>query len=274
MAHEPKTPVDDSDEESPNGHILLAGGVFLFIAGAVVGSMLYAFGIAGRHFDVSTLRSGLLTFGIISLAVAVGVVLMTGVIRLLTIFWPRSLTIWSEVRLLRRAKKRTLSLLNRRHGMQEERARLTAKMQATYVMEKESAKVANQQALQELRGALQISMVRSCEIVFEHLNRTLDQYHELIAEIEASALPAIEKKDLLDALSAKLNVESLGQKQQSAQQMMETAIWEIRFSKARMMAKRKSTAAVDYLQKIRQRTESHRILLKIDALIRELTASA
>lgn len=274
MAHEPKTPVDDSDDESANGHILLAGGVFLFIAGAVVGSMLYAFGIAGRHFDVSTLRSGLLTFGVISLAVAIGVVLMTGIIRLLTIFWPRSLTIWSEVRMLRRAKKKTLSLLTRRHGMQEERARLTAKMQATYVMEKESAKVANQQALQELRGALQISMVRSCEIVFEHLNRTLDQYHELIAEIEASALPAIEKKDLLDALSAKLNVESLGQKQQSAQQMMETAIWEIRFSKARMMAKRKSAAAVDYLQKIRQRTESHRILLKIDALIRELTASA
>lgn len=274
MAQEPKTTVDDSDDESSNGHILLAGGVFLFLAGAVVGSMLYAFGIAGRHFDVSTLRSGLLTFGIISLAVAIGVVLMTGVIRLLTIFWPRSLAIWSEVRMLRRAKKKALSLLSRRHGMQEERARLTAKMQATYVMEKESAKVANQQALQELRGALQISMVRSCEIVFEHLNRTLDQYHELIAEIEASALPAVEKKDLLDALSAKLNVDSLGQKQQSAQQMMETAIWEIRFSKARMMAKRKSAAAVDYLQKIRQRTESHRILLKIDALIRELTASA
>jgi hypothetical protein len=274
MDQEPKTTADDSDDQSSNGHILLAGGVFLFLAGAVVGSMLYAFGIAGRHFDVSTLRSGLLTFGVISLAVAIGVVLMTGVIRLLTIFWPRSLTIWSEIRMLRRAKKKTLSLLTRRHGMQEERARLTAKMQATYVMEKESAKVANQQALQELRGALQVSMVRSCEIVFEHLNRTLDQYHELIAEIEASALPAIEKKDLLDALSAKLNVESLGQKQQSAQQMMETAIWEIRFSKARMMAKRKSAAAVDYLQKIRQRTESHRILLKIDALIRELTASA
>ena len=114
MAHEPKTTVDDSDDESANGHILLAGGVCLFIAGAVVGSMLYAFGIAGRHFDVSTLRSGLLTFGIISLAVAIGVVLMTGVIRLLTIFWPRSLTIWSEVRLLRRSKKRALSLLDRK----------------------------------------------------------------------------------------------------------------------------------------------------------------
>ena len=104
MAHEPKTTVDDSDDESANGHVLLAGGVFLFIAGAVVGSMLYAFGIAGRHFDVSTLRSGLLTFGVISLAVAIGVVLMTGLIRLLTVFWPHSLTIWSEIRMLRRAK--------------------------------------------------------------------------------------------------------------------------------------------------------------------------
>lgn len=270
----PKTTVVDSDDESLDGRILLAGGVFLFIAGAAAGAMLYAFGLAGRHFDISVLRGGLLTFGVISLTVAVGVILMTVLIQLLGIFWPRSLTIWSESRLLRKAKKRTLSLLTRRHGLQEERARLTAKMQATYVMEKESAKVANQQALLELRGALQTSMVRSCEIVFEHLNRTLDQYHELIAEIEASPLPPIEKKELLDSLSAKLNVESVDQKRQSAQQMMESAIWEIRFRKARMMASKKTDAAVDYLQKIRQRTESHRILLQIDALIRELTTPA
>ena len=274
MAEEPKIIVVDSDDESPDGRILLAGGVFLFIAGAATGAMLYAFGLAGRHFDISVLRGGLLTFGVISLAIAVGVIAMTGRMKLLAVVWPRSLTIWSEVRLLRKAKKKTLSLLNRRHGLQEERARLTAKMQATYVMEKESAKVANQKSLQELRGALQLSMVRSCEIVFEHLNRTLDQYHELIAEIEASSLPSIEKKELLDSLSAKLNVEAVDQKRQSAQQMMESAIWEIRFRKARMMAGRKTTAAVDYLQKIRQRTESHRILLQIDALINELTASA
>ena len=274
MSEEPKTTSDDSDDESPDGRILLAGGVFLFVAGAAVGAMLYAFGLAGRHFDISVLRGGLITFGVISLAVAVGIVVMTALIRLLTIFWPRSMTIWSEIRLLRKAKKRTLSLLTRRHGMQEERARLTARMQATYVMEKESAKVANQRALQELRGALQLSMVRSCEIVFEHLNRTLDQYHELIAEIEVSSLPPIEKKKLLDALSAKLNVEAVDQKRHSAQRMMESAIWEIRFRKARMMASRKTDAAIDYLQKIRQRTESHRVLLQIDALIRELTASA
>jgi len=274
MAEEPKTITDDSVDESPNGRILLAGGAFLFIAGAASGAMLYAFGLAGRNFDVSVLRGGLLTFGVISLAVAVGVTVMTALIKLLTVFWPRSLTIWSEVRMLRKAKKRTLSLLARRHSLQEERARLTARMQATYVMEKESAKVANQKALQELRGALQLSMVRSCEIVFELLNRTLDQYHELIAEIEASLLAPIEKKKLLDSLSARLNVESVDQKRTSAQQMMESAIWEIRFRKARMMAGRKTSAAVDYLQKIRRRTESHRVLLQIDALIRELTASA
>ncbi|MEJ7591817.1 MAG: hypothetical protein WKF77_09725 [Planctomycetaceae bacterium] len=274
MIREPKTIDVDSVDESPDGRILLAGGVFLFIAGAVVGAMLYAFGLAGRHFDISVLRGGLLTFGVISLAVAFGVIVMTGLIRLLAVFWPRSLTIWSEVRMLRKARTRTLSLLTRRHGMQEEHARLTARMQATYVMEKESAKVANQQALQELRGALQLSMVRGCEIVFEHLNQTLDQYHELIAEIEASSLLPSEKKKLLDALSAKLNVDSMDQKRQSAQRMMESAIWEIRFRKARIMASRKTAVAVDYLQKIRQRTESHRILMQIDALISELTASA
>lgn len=271
MVQEPKTTDHETDDESPNGVILVVVGVFLFVAGVVVGAMLYAFGLAGRKFDVSLLQSGLVTFGIIALVVALGVTVMTALIKLLSVIWPGSLKIWSEVRLLRRAKKNTLSLLARRHGLQEERARLTAKMQATYVMEKESAKVANQQALQELRGALQLSMVRSCEIVFEHLNRTLDQYHELIAEIEASPLPAVEKKQLLDSLSAKLNVETLEQKKQSAQQLMESAIWEIRFDKARMLAKRKTNAAVDYLRKIRQRTESHRILLRIDALIHELT---
>ena len=271
MIQELNTTDDVADDESSNGPILVVVGVFLFIAGVVVGAMLYAFGLAGRNFEVSLLRSGLWTFGIIALVVAVGVTVMTALIKLLSVIWPGSIKIWSEVRLLRKAKKNTLSLLARRHGLQEERARLTAKMQATYVMEKESAKVANQQALQELRGALQLSMVRSCEIVFEHLNRTLNQYHELIAEIEASPLPAVEKRQLLDALSKKLNAESLEQKKLSTQQMMESAIWEIRFSKARMLAKRKTNAAVDYLRKIRQRTESHRILLKIDALIHELT---
>jgi len=274
MAKDTRIPDDDSEDDVLNKRLLFAGGAFLFIAGAATGSMLYAFGLAGRHFNVSVLRGGLLTFGIISLSVAAGVMFMTVLIQVLAVLWPRSLTFWSENRLLRRAKKKTVSLLQRRHHLQEERARLTAKMQATYVMEKESAKVANQQALQELRGALQTSMVRSCEIVFEHLNRTLDRYNELIGEIEASALSALEKKELLDSLGTKLNVDTLDQKRQSTQQLMESAIWEIRFRKARMMARKKSDAAVSYLKKIRQRTESHKILLQIDALIRELTPSA
>ena len=139
-------------------------------------------------------------------------------------------------------------------------------------MEKESAKVANQQALTELRGALQTSMVRSCEIVFEHLNRTLDQYHDLIAEIESSPLSAVEKKELLDSLSARLDVDSMEQKRRSTQQMMESAIWDVRFRKARLLAKKKSQTAVDYLQKLRQRTESHKVLLQIDAMIKEFSA--
>ena len=273
MAKDPRIPVEDSDDDAFDSRLVFVGGVVLFIAGAACGAMLYAFGLAGRTFNLSVLRGGLLTFGVISLCVAVGVVLMTAFIQLLGILWPRSLTFWSENRLLRQAKRKAMSQLDRRHRLQEERARLTAKMQATYVMEKESAKVANQQALQELRGALQTSMVRSCEIVFEHLNRTLDRYHELIGEIEGSALATREKKELLDALSTRMNADSLDQKRQSTQQLMESAIWEIRFRKARMMARNRSEAAINYLKKIRQRTESHKILLQIDALIRELTPS-
>lgn len=252
--------------------MLLGVGVFLFLAGAAAGAMLYAFGLAGRQFNLGVLRGGLLTFGIISLLVALGVLIISGLIHLAGILWPRSLTMWSEHRLLRRARKRTLSLLQRRHSMQEEKARLTARMQATYVMEKESARVANQQALTELRSALQSSMVRSCEIVFDHLNRTLDEYNELVNEIESSELPPLDKKELLDALSSKLNVEAQDQKRVSAQRMMEAAIWDVRFQKARSMAKKNVTAAIEYLQKIRQKTDTQRFLLQIDSLIRELSA--
>jgi hypothetical protein len=272
MTKDPRiTAVETEDEEGLDGRWFIAGGLFLFISGSACGAMLYAFGIAVRHFNISVLRGGLLTFGVITLCVAVGSVLMTGLIRLLGVLWPRSLTFWSENRLLRRAKKRAVRLLERKHHLQEERARLTAKMQATFVMEKESAKVANQQALAELRGALQTSMVRGCEIVFEHLNRTLDQYHDLIAEIESSPLSAIEKKELLDSLSARLDVDSMEQKRRSTQQMMESAIWDVRFRKARLLARKKSQTAVDYLQKLRQRTESHKVLLQIDAMIKEFS---
>ncbi|HQZ64663.1 MAG TPA: hypothetical protein PLY87_06295 [Planctomycetaceae bacterium] len=270
MVQDPKTSPPVPDEDSLDSRILVVCGVALFLVGAVCGAMLYAFGLAGRHFDVTVLKGGLLTFGIIGLTVGVGVMLMTGLIRLMGVMWPRSLTIWSENRLLKRARKRTHALLGRRHKLQEERARLTAKMQATYLLEKESARVANQKSLQELRGALQTSVVRSCEIVFDHLNRTLDQYKELVAEIEQSALHATEKKELLDELNAMLSVDAMERRRQSAQSLMENAIWEIRFSKARRLASRKPEAAVSYLQKIRERTESHRILLQIDALIREL----
>lgn len=272
MSGKPVQPDADSEDSPVDSRVMLGAGVFLFLAGAASGAMLYAFGLAGRTFNIGVLRGGLLTFGIISLLVALGVLIISGLIHLAGIIWPRSLTIWSEHRLLRKARKRTMSLISRRHSLQEEKARLTAKMQATYIMEKESARVANQQALTELRSALQTSMVRSCEIVFDHLNRTLDQYNELVHEIESSDLPALEKKELLDALSAKLNVEAQDQKRVSAQRMMEAAIWDVRFQKARSLAKKNVSVAIEYLQKIRQKTDTQRFLLQIDSLIRELSA--
>lgn len=246
--------------------------MFLFLAGAASGAMLYAFGLAGRQFNVGVLRGGLLTFGVISLLVAAGVVLISGLIQIAGVLWPRSLTIWSEHRMLRKARKRAMSALQRKHTLQEEKARLTARMQATYIMEKESARVANQQALAEIRSSLQTSMVRSCEIVFEHLNRTLDQYTDLVQEIEESDLPTLDKKELLDALSAKVSAEATDQKRISAQRMMEAAIWDVRLQKARSMARKNVGSAVEYLRKIRSKAETQKFLLQIDSLIRELSA--
>jgi hypothetical protein len=260
----------NDEPEGPDLRVLMGVGTFLFLAGAVFGAAVYSLGIARRTFDLSMLRGGLLTFGIVTLLCVAGVVVMTIFIQILGVLWPRSLTIWSEHRLLRRARNKTLALLQRRHRMQEERARLTARLQATYLLEKESATMANQKALQELRSALQVSAVRSCEIVMDHLNQTLEQYQQLVDEIESSSLDAVAKKELLDLLQAKLNTDAADQKRQSAQMMMETAIWDVRLEKARRIARRSLSSAVAYLEKLRKKTESHRVLLKIDALLKDL----
>lgn len=270
---EPGRPDNDNEPEGPDLRVLMGAGTFLFLAGAVFGAAVYSLGIARRTFDLSMLRGGLLTFGIVTLLCVTGVVLMTIFIQILGVLWPRSLTIWSEHRLLRRARNRTLSLLHRRHRMQEERARLTARLQATYILEKESAAVANQKALQELRSALQVSAVRSCEIVMEHLNQTLEHYQQLVEEIENSSLDTAAKKELYDLLQAKLNLDSSEQKRQSAQAMMENAIWDVRLEKARRMGTKNISSAIAYLEKLRKKTEIHRVLLRIDALTKELQSS-
>jgi hypothetical protein len=276
MPAEPRTPTPLAAETDPalDGRLLLAGGVFLFLAGAACGAMLYAFGLAGRQFDMTVLRGGLLTFGIVTLAVATGAFLLTVIVHLLALLWPRSLSVWSERLSLRRLRRKATGLLETRRTQQEERARLTARMQATYLLEKESAQLANQQALKELRTALQGAAVRSCEVVYEHLNRTLGQYTELVREIETSWLPAAARRELMGQLSRKLTEDVRSDKARSAQAVMESAIWDVRLSKAREMAQHRVSSAVAYLQKIRQRTDSHRILLQIDALIRELSAPA
>lgn len=267
---EPGRPNMIDEPEGPDLRMLMGVGTFLFLAGAVFGAAVYSLGIARRTFDLSMLRGGLLTFGIVTLLCVAGVVVMTIFIQILGVLWPRSLTIWSEHRLLRRARNKTLALLQRRHRLQEERARLTARLQATYLLEKESATMANQKALQELRSALQVSAVRSCEIVMDHLNQTLEQYQQLVEEIESSPLDVMAKKELLDLLQAKLNTDAADQKRQSAQMMMETAIWDVRLEKARRIARRSLSNAVAYLEKLRKKTESHRVLLKIDALLKDL----
>jgi len=267
---EPGRPNMNDEPEGPDLRVLTGVGTFLFLAGAVFGAAVYSLGIARRTFDLSMLRGGLLTFGIVTLLCVAGVVVMTIFIQILGVLWPRSLTIWSEHRLLRRARNKTLALLQRRHRLQEERARLTARLQATYLLEKESATMANQKSLQELRSALQVSAVRSCEIVMDHLNQTLEQYQQLVEEIEGSSLDVTAKKELLDLLQAKLNTDASDQKRQSAQMMMETAIWDVRLEKARRIARRSLSNAVAYLEKLRKKTESHRVLLKIDALLKDL----
>ena len=246
-------------------------GFVLFFAAMLLGATIYAFGQRAENFRWETFRNGATVFLICVGGIAVGGIIVSLILRLLIMIWPASLSTWGERRELKKAKQRATGAIDRRHRVQEEQARLTAMMQASYLYERECARTANAQALSEFRKALQTGVVKSCEVVFGHLNRTVEQYEQVVNEIEASVLSDSEKADLLNALSRQMDVGSMVQRHRSAQKMMEDAIWQVRFQKARLLAAKNSESAVKYLRSIRKPDTSQRVLIQIDALLKEVT---
>ncbi|MCA9034225.1 MAG: hypothetical protein KDA91_03790 [Planctomycetaceae bacterium] len=252
--------------------MIVLGGVLLVTA-MLLGATIYAFGVRGEGFRWDVFRGGAIVFLICIGCVAAGCILLTLLFRILMAFMPSSLRNWSSRGELNQARRRSVSAIERRHRVQEEQARLTAMMQASYLYERESARTSNARALGEFRKALQTGVVNSCEIVFDHLNRTIEQYERVVEEIEASELGDSERAELLNSLSRQLDVGAMTQRHRSAQRMMEDAIWRVRFQKARMMGRRNVESAVRYLQSVRKPDCSQRVLLQIDAMLAEFNDS-
>lgn len=261
----------ESPPSSSGGARLLLPSVLLATVAAVLGATLYALGLRGENFRWETFRSGCFLFVLVLSAATVGIVAATLLIRGIAFISPRSLKVISEKRRLKKSQQRTLSTIHRRHELLEEHARLTARMQASFLFEKESAKLAESRAVREFQKALQSGVVRSCEIVFDHLNRTVDQFHQVVDEVSRSALSDSEKSDLLDQLTRQLDVPGTVHRNRSAQKMMEDAVWRVRFRKARLLSRRSPAMACQYLQSLRRPDITHRLLVQIDALLKEFS---
>ncbi len=269
----PRTPASSpSVTDQPVRNIgSLLFGVTLFFVAMLLGATIYAFGQRREPFDWQTFRNGAGLFLICVGGIAAGGAVLAVLFRFLIGLVPASVSNMSERNKLRQAKNRAVSAIDRRHRVQEEQARLTAMMQASYLYERESARTANAQALAEFRKALQSGVVSSCEVVFDHLNRTVEQYELVVAEIESCALGDGEKAVLLNELNRHLDVGGLTQRHHSAQKMMNDAIWRVRFRKARMMSRRSPESAIRYLHSVRDPEGSQRVLVQIDAMLQELS---
>lgn len=229
--------------------------------------VIYVVGEKAAGFQWHHLKRGLLSFGVIVLGISAFLVLSTGAIKTARYLWPDI----AENRLQRfrfkSAKKSAVAAISKKQQLSEERARLTAQLQATYLFEKETSVTANAKASQEFRTALQSSVTKSCEIAFDHISEVVRQYERVLAEIDSSSLPEKDKADLLEQLTSQLEVAATSQRNKDAQHLMESEIWKVRFRKARMLIKQNPSSAKKYLHSIRKEARGQRLGEKISELM-------
>ncbi|HAD58876.1 MAG TPA: hypothetical protein DCG12_06510 [Planctomycetaceae bacterium] len=257
-------------EESTRKLFSFGVGTVILLVGFLLLTIIYTVGEKFRGFRWDTFRNGLFSFGLILLVAVLIIAGMTVLGRGLALLWPEMLTTFASKRKLRTAKKKAESAIEEKHRLSEERARLTAQLKATFLFEKETIRCANAQASQEFRDALQSTVMRSCQIALDHISQLVDQYEKVVLEIEQSDLPDDEKSDLLDALTAQLDVAATEEKNRSAQKMMESEIWKVRFRKAKALAGEKTASAIQYLRRIRPEARSAKMKSRIDSMIASL----
>lgn len=257
---------DDDAKHLGNFSIGLFGLLFILLFLVVI----YALGERVQGFRWHTFRNGMMTLGTILLAVSVVVGGFTIIVKMAAQYTPDAVQRVSERRQLKKARRTATESISEKQRLSEERARMTARLQATYLFEKESRRAANAQASREFREALQSSVMRSCEIAFNHIAKVIEQYERVVAEIDECPLPNSDKTELLNALTKQLDLAATEERNKDAQKMMEAEIWKIRFQKARLLAEKKPDAALKYLREIMKEATGQRLKEKINTLIDSL----
>lgn len=258
-------------EDSAKGFQRLGIGAFVVLLALLFLAVVYSVGEKLEDFRWSVLFNGMASFLLITTGVCLVIAAVLALFRGLSLLIPAASTQWAAERRLKKARRAAADAVAEKHRLNEERARLTAQLKATFLFEQETTQTANARVSREFREALQSSVMRSCQIAFDQINQLVDQYEQVLREIDSSSLPAAEKTDLLQTLTDHLNVAAAEERNRDAQKLMESEIWKVRFKKARLMADEKSEAAVQYLKTIRKEARTANMKSRISAMIESLT---
>lgn len=246
-------------------------GAFVLLVLLLFVAVIYSLGEALEGFQWRLLRNGLLGFLAIVVGIGTLVFLTSLIARILSSFWLTTIRGRSERRQLDRASAAASEAISEKQRLSEDRARLTAQLQAAYLFEKESSPATNAKAAKEFRAALQTGVMRSCEIAFDHIGKVIDQYEKVVVEIQTSSLSDGEKSQLLNSLTKQLDVAATEQRNVHAEKMMEAEIWKVRFRKARMIGTENPRTAIKYLNSISHEARTSLTKTKVRELIRSFS---
>ncbi|MCA9061712.1 MAG: hypothetical protein KDA96_01555 [Planctomycetaceae bacterium] len=255
MLHDP-TDLHRLSDESSGRLTRFVVGTSVFLVILLVLILIYLIGEKLQGFSWKILRDGLIGFAIILLAVSTGIICLTFVVRFIVLIMPQSARNFSERRQLHKSHRDAMTAIATKERLNEERARLTAQFQATYLFEKETTATANSRAAREFQEALQSGVVRSVGVACDHIQQVVQQYEELVTQINESELPASEKTQLLRALTKNLDTAAIERKNRDAYRLMENEIWRVRLRKARLLAKSDASSAEQYLTYLLQLARS------------------
>lgn len=265
--NDPSSGFSKLPEEQTNDLGGFGVGLLVLLFALLALLVVYVVGEKAADFQWHHLKRGLLSFGVIVLGISAFLVLSTGAIKTVRYLWPDIAENRIQRSRMKAAKKTAVAAISKKQQLSEERARLTAQLQATYLFEKETSVTANAKASQEFRSALQASVTKSCEIAFDHISEVVQQYERVLAEIDGSSLPEKDKADLLQQLTSQLEIAATSRRNRDAQQLMESEIWKVRFRKARMLIKQNPAAAIKYVQSVRQEAKGQRLRERISELV-------
>ncbi|MCA9059734.1 MAG: hypothetical protein KDA85_14605 [Planctomycetaceae bacterium] len=258
-------------EESTSRLTRFAIGALVFLVALLVLTLIYLLGEKVQGFSWTVFCDGLLAFVAILLTACVAIALITVLLRLFVLFVPEKLRSRGERSRLRKARRKAEQAISAKEQLSEERVRLTAQMQATFLFEKETSATVNARASQEFRDALQAGIVRSCSVAYDQIHRVMENYEQLVREITESQLPDGEKTELLKSLVRQLDVAAAEQRNRDACRVMENEIWKVRFRKARLLAKSSRSAGESYLRELIRVARSPQLKHKLETLLTEIS---